>query len=523
MKKSAVFQSEFFGVWMKSPEWLQRLELVALVTVAVEKANFTFAEIIIPTLSGNPPAEWWTEDNDRCLICETWKCGFGKYALLNGDGEISSTCASFTATGPLGTRLKQLAGGIQRHYFVVPKPYEVELPWSATDKVKVIRRMFHGGVPLSQDGSYNWTTFREICGLQHKPAKQCERAVRSMMEVPVGDGQDPDLNDDNDDADLATAIGAARITDLPERIKRGIKARVISLTKLRCLFLKFTDEQIDEYFALVPRDDNLPQRWTNHLEFVFFNVICACGWGVCREILRMRIFDGVFDGDPPECLSHDMPTIRRLNFITDFISQNILEVPREKDPRRLKITEKPHVSNVPRDPGIRCNGNGAPVFPIHLTPTSYVIDLGHIVSDRPGFHNERFIYPAGFKSSRLHTSTLDPLCKVRYTSEILDTGREMPLFRVTMDDHPEISFEGNSPNSPWNLLGKTVLERYGSDRPPHYTSDGQMMYGLRSRTISRLIQDLEGSEKCVRYIRKQFETPGSRELEKTEDEKTTVP
>jgi chromodomain-helicase-DNA-binding protein 7 len=116
------------------------------------------------------------------------------------------------------------------------------------------------------------------------------------------------------------------------------------------------------------------------------------------------------------------------------------------------------------------------------------------VTDGLDFPVDKYIYPAGFKKSRLLFSTLDPSQKVRHASEILCTGGEKPLFRVTMDDHPEISFKGNSPSSPCNLLSKGVWEMRGDGR--HSQIQGAAYSGLSSPVICDLIQH-QNSRDCT--------------------------
>jgi hypothetical protein len=155
-------------------------------------------------------------------------------------------------------------------------------------------------------------------------------------------------------------------------------------------------------------------------------------------------------------------------------------------------------------PTITYDDNGTRTLPIHLSSTTIIIELGHIVTDRPGFHTASFIYPAGFKSSRLYWSTIDPSMRVRYTSAILDTGGETPLFRVTMDDHPEVSFEGNTPSSPWNFIAKMVSVAHGRGNRGLRIS-GPETFGLKSPVICYLIQQMDGAEKCVNYVMQPFE------------------
>jgi chromodomain-helicase-DNA-binding protein 7 len=136
-----------------------------------------------------------------------------------------------------------------------------------------------------------------------------------------------------------------------------------------------------------------------------------------------------------------------------------------------------------------------------------VSDLGHIVTDRPGFHTDSYIYPAGFKSSRLYFSVLNPSERIWYTSEIVDTGAELPLFRVTMNDHPEIFFEGNSPSSPWYHIVKHVMEAGGGESDTVRLT-GRRCIGLSFPVIRYLIQGMKGAEKCVNYVMQRFEQSG---------------
>lgn len=47
-----------------------------------------------------------------------------------------------------------------------------------------------------------------------------------------------------------------------------------------------------------------------------------------------------------------------------------------------------------------------------------------------GYYNDRYIWPVGFKSTRLYNSYIDVDARVEYTSEILDGGDSGPIFKV---------------------------------------------------------------------------------------------
>jgi chromodomain-helicase-DNA-binding protein 7 len=366
--------------------------------------------------------------------------------------------------------------------------------------------MLHGGLPLKPDGEYDWGTFRELCGFPEKTDEQMEKFVDAMMNVteneeqPDEEKEEKDEKDDKDDKDGGTAITAARI-----------KQRLVSLTGLRRLFLKFSEQDLSEYFSYLPRWRNVPRGWTNQMEFVFFQEISTRGWGVCGEILKLPAFDGVFEGDPPTFVTLDARVIRRLDFILQYIDQNGLETLRQREAGRPKRKEKVPTGDLVQIPDIAYDELGQPAMPIALTSTAYVCSLGRIITDRTGFHTERYIYPAGYTSSRMYASTLDPTQRVRYTSEILDVGDQMPLFRVTMDERPDVYYEGNSPTSPWNLIVKRILE-LRVDNPRALSVSGPDFYGLACPTICYLIQQMEGADMCVNYIMRPFAPPGIKRM-----------
>jgi chromodomain-helicase-DNA-binding protein 7 len=109
----------------------------------------------------------------------------------------------------------------------------------------------------------------------------------------------------------------------------------------------------------------------------------------------MQEFDGVFNDDPPSALTRESRTIHRLDFILTFIDQNTLETLRESGKPKPGRTRGMPVDGVSPMPTICYDGNGAPILPIHIGCNACVVDLGYIVTDRLGFHDDRYIYPAG--------------------------------------------------------------------------------------------------------------------------------
>ena len=71
------------------------------------------------------------------------------------------------------------------------------------------------------------------------------------------------------------------------------------------------------------------------------------------------------------------------------------------------------------------------------------------------------IFPVGFKSEVLHTSSVDPLGKlVLYTSEVLGEGEEgtywpKPTFRVTAADRPSEPIVADKPCGCWDVVRRS--------------------------------------------------------------------
>jgi chromodomain-helicase-DNA-binding protein 7 len=503
MNQAITVDPEFALIKKRSTFWLRRLELVALVTMAVERANCNMSEIVVPKLDGALPADWWTENDDRCLIYGTWNWGFERYSQFKADPKISFTDDSLPREMALTARLQSLVGGIRKLYSLASNQDEIAS--------KVLHQLLHGGVPLGRDGSLDWAKFREICDLTNSKDEEIELVANVIIESGPDQYFNIDENDDREDSDDGGRRDG-QITVTGDQIKQ----QFVELTRLRRAFLKHKEEMKD-YFLSFPGWRKMPQAWTNEKEFVFFKEISRRGFGVYEEILEMPEFDGVFDDELPISLTQDSLVLKRLTYILDFMELNPLQKP-SKESRKSKNKGEDGQPAMPI-PKIAYDDNGAPVLPIHVTYEQEVLDLGHIVTDRRCFHSAYYIFPAGFKSRRLFASILNPSEKVWYISEIIDTGGDLPLFRVTMESHPEISFESHYASIPWTAVGKKVLEMRGQgDRQLNVS--GPPYFGLAHPVVCYLLQQMEGADKCVNYVMRPFEKPKPK---KSEDAPVQLP
>lgn len=145
---------------------------------------------------------------------------------------------------------------------------------------------------------------------------------------------------------------------------------------------------------------------------------------------------------------------------------------------------------------------GKPKMPIVLGNLT-VWNLGTIVTDRPKYHSKRYIWPVGFKSSRVYTSMFDVSRRCMYTSEILDGGPE-PRFMVTSSEDEEHPIIATTASGAWAEVGKRVgeLKDAISGRKTNTQLSGPEMFGFSHPTINKILQD---SPKCALLDQYEFQ------------------
>jgi hypothetical protein len=139
--------------------------------------------------------------------------------------------------------------------------------------------------------------------------------------------------------------------------------------------------------------------------------------------------------------------------------------------------------------------DGNPIFPIKLGLIS-LENLGVIVTDRETFHNERYIYPVGYKITREYWSTRDPDAVVTFTCEIQDGG-SAPSFIVTPTDYPQDQVVSSSPSGAWGQIFKLACELRNAE-PPKATA-GPEYFGFTQPTIAYMIEKLPNASLCKNY------------------------
>ncbi|KAJ1845094.1 hypothetical protein LPJ70_002656 [Coemansia sp. RSA 2708] len=126
--------------------------------------------------------------------------------------------------------------------------------------------------------------------------------------------------------------------------------------------------------------------------------------------------------------------------------------------------------------------------------------LGRVISDPDTYHTARYIWPPGFRSTRVCPSLVPGAPACVYTSEILE-GPDMPVFQVTAADMPDAPFRASSSSGVWKLILDRLTEM-GVSVKTH--ASGPQMYGLSHLGVTKAIQELDNAENCAKYIRQKW-------------------
>jgi len=187
----------------------------------------------------------------------------------------------------------------------------------------------------------------------------------------------------------------------------------------------------------------------------------------------------------------------------DEIKRQLLE--EERLQRKLK--RKPNTPHlVKKYIPVPMNQDGTPLMPIQLRGLT-IECMGKVVFDRPKFHAKRYIWPVGFKSTRIYSSMTQLDQKCDYTSEIIDNGEE-PSFVVKCweDKQNPIVIARPTASGAWAEVGKRFFElkKEVTGKDTYTQLSGPEMFGFAHPSIAKLIQEMAGAELCDKYIPQQF-------------------
>ncbi|KAI3793592.1 hypothetical protein L1987_36212 [Smallanthus sonchifolius] len=123
--------------------------------------------------------------------------------------------------------------------------------------------------------------------------------------------------------------------------------------------------------------------------------------------------------------------------------------------------------------------------------------------------DSRAIYPKGFRSRVKYINVLDPTDTCDYISEIVDAGKNRPLFMVSLEKDPSEVFIHLSAVKCWEMVRERVNYEISKIRKskisnlpplqPPGSLDGMEMFGFSSPSILQGIQSVDRNQVCTEY------------------------
>ncbi|KAL7324573.1 hypothetical protein PS15p_209752 [Mucor circinelloides] len=169
--------------------------------------------------------------------------------------------------------------------------------------------------------------------------------------------------------------------------------------------------------------------------------------------------------------------------------------------RKKRDTKPPNANDIRPFVEVERTKDGSYILPAEVDSWT-VLSLGTVVWDKAAFHNQRYIYPVGYRVKKWYRSMVDPHSDTQYTCEILDGGDE-PIFQLNADDNPSECWRGPTPTTVWTIAVRRAFAIRNMDYG--HNPVGPDFFGLRKNTIAKMIQDLPNADKCKNYIWQNFE------------------
>lgn len=450
-------------------EKLASIEFMYLINVIVATCSKPPEEIVVPYLE-SPLNESWNQDADRYLIFHVYNNGYMHF----GNSPIDPTTLEF--------RLKLIIETLKERFLIF---HEMKNNSSQFEHFSLLRAVNMLTCEEQQRYIqflvyYGWTTpddFKVRTGSYRTP-----KELLVIHEVIIGfcRGKKEMIND------LAESI--------PQSVAQLILAREKLLYKVRNELkkedVKKPDLPIIEYvtengFIDLLGCEEIRQRFgTNNssIEYEVTNILL-------KYLHNFQLFG-----------TSNIPFTQKSQIV---IYNESNEQEKSNQSALSSTPSSQHLKNkVNSQVSIEYDKDGNPVMPIQIYPSLIIVNLGEIVTEKPNFYNNRYIYPKNFASLKLYKSTINPNDKVWYKSTIIDDGTDSPLFRVEMKDDPSIFFEGRAPTKPWLEILKVINDKkgmVGQQKFKKVTVSGPEYFGLASPIVQSLIQKMKGADICINY------------------------
>ncbi|OHT15638.1 hypothetical protein TRFO_14009 [Tritrichomonas foetus] len=483
---------------------VKRLENLFNLANSLGGGSITPDQVPLFRLGGGLLTEWWTEEHDKALAYITWKFGLGSYD----------------------------------HYSEYPNDIYCDLFMHFPDKIEH-KRLLDRALKLCEISKRTQMSDQKVIeNLSKQPSRFSEQVQRQILQYLLCFGIDEDEKGRQDFDSIADQIHGMIGNDIQEYVdylhqkitetessgglSYNIASRVIQRISAMSYLRKMLRyrERFQRTLTRAPKWRNLPKKWTPQIEFLYFEKLEKKGFGKIQEILEEPEISIVFENNsPPSRILQEDDIVKRITSLYEFrddsmnssrnrsqnsdnyshsnSSSSSYKKKKKKDSGSSSFVNKKFI--VPSLEELTHNVH----FPVAVTQNSEILELGKIVTDRSGFHSERYIYPAGYRSTRQYADFRNPRERVTYVSEIVDNGGDSPLFKVYPEDDPTVGFKGETPSSPWVLLIKKVSQIKGEKRKSN-TISGPEAYLLSNPITIYLIQQLPGAKDLEKYVWKKI-------------------
>lgn len=477
--------------------------------------------------------DWWNDSYDNLLAIATIMCGFGNYelfsefptnddkldflSLFGQDDEILSykfLNERFIALGESVRRNKikeaeeapVQAAEVENEF--VPSGYkrneELEAKFSKEEHNNIVKYLMRLGIDINMEtGEKDYHAFAKNAGLlsDSQNANEQKEKVDTIRQY------------------VEDLLIRCRLTPeeggIPQKNSSILLKRVPAMEQLRSIFLGFntakqsvsTENEDDQdqkdpgltFFETVTKWRLTPAAWTPAHEFKFFTELLIQGFSSLSAILADSFFSECFEETPPQFMTNVISVCRRISQLYEFSQKQSTEVslPNETIPVEESSKEPRWKTSLTQE----MLESGQYEYPIRISQTAEIYSLGEIVHQKPGFHTEKYIYPAGYKCSKYYPSIKNPNVRVKWFGEILDVGEDNPQFRIWMEDEPETVYSGSTPTAPWTSALKVCRQNGFTKR---ISISGPDSFLLNTSLVIYLLQTLPNVDLLSKYQPRSF-------------------
>ncbi|KAH0789811.1 F/Y-rich N-terminus family protein [Histomonas meleagridis] len=447
-------RKEFATLIKNGSTWkLGRLDCLHFLNTLITTCKKPPEELPIPDVQTMKPSYWWSKKDDQILLYESWKYGYSQFQDMKFTQESETPLQSKI----LIVRLKSLVNGLKSSYVRFKEVQHVDIPfscetlelalssWNKKEHKLIIHALLNIGYPSAEK-------IKEICDINKKT-----EVIDNYVQEIINYCEDVKNNNvENNNNKIVGQITSGTATKLLSRIQ---------------LF-----EQVRK---------NLDNDKYSNEDLELFKYVAENGF---LDLQNNQMINNRFGNDGLE----------------GKVARTIRDLLLGHKKRNVGVHKHISIYDVPEYP---MNEDGSPKLPILIGQTLNIINLGTIVTDRDGFHSERYLYPAGFETEHIYYSCKNPSVKVWYRSLIIDNGGKYPIFRVEMKDNPKVFAEGNAPSTPWLIIVKKVEDKkkkLGGEGNRSLTISGPEYFGLTAPLVVYLLQNLPGVNLCSKYMKRNF-------------------